>query len=58
MGCGCGGGSAAAAAPAGVGTTFTIRLSNGTKVGSFPTRSAAETALVTAYNGQGTVVAK
>lgn len=58
MGCGCDGAGAATPAAAGAAATFTIRLHNGTKVGSFPTRSAAETALVTAYNGQGTVVAK
>jgi len=56
MACGCNG---AAAAPApGAGQVFTIRLGNGTKVGTFPTRSAAETALVTTYAGNGTVVTK
>ena len=58
MGCGCNGAGSSPPAAAGGPAVFTIMLRNGTKVGSFPTRSAAETALVTAYNGAGTVVAK
>ena len=55
MGCNCNGSaSPAAAAPAGA--AFTIRLPNGTKVGSYATEDHARVALQTTYAGQGTVI--
>ena len=52
--CGCNGSSPAAAAQAGA--AWTIKLVNGTKVGSYPTKDHAAVALQTTYAGQGTVV--
>jgi hypothetical protein len=57
--CGCGGGSAAVTPSGGTaGTVFAIQLSNGTKVGSYPTRDHATVALQTTYAGNGKVVPK
>jgi hypothetical protein len=57
MGCGpCGtGGSPSAASGGTAGAAYTIRLPNGTKVGSYPTQDHAKVALQTTYAGQGTV---
>lgn len=55
MGCDCNGSTAAA--PSGDGSAgFQIRLRNGSFVGRFGTKSAAEHALRTTFNNAGTVV--
>ena len=56
MGCGpCGTGGSSPAAAGAAGPAYTIRLNNGTKVGSYPTQDHAKVALQTTYAGQGTV---
>lgn len=56
MGCNCNGSSATTASGAAAGAAYTIRLPNGTKVGSYPTQDHARVALQTTYAGQGQVV--
>lgn len=55
MGCGCDDPPAGGAVASGGGSGWTIRLRNGSTVGAYPTRAAAEQAAKTTYVG-GTVV--
>lgn len=53
-GCGCGG--TPAVATTGAAPLFALQLPNGTKVGSYPTRSHAEIANATVYRNKGRIV--